>query len=149
MSSNRSRETVKAIAGPGEFQTRPGQLDVTRIYHEPAVPEYPRGREILDRFPAAERVVVPSHWNIPGLHGNSGAAEDWLRINRSRAVRRRDYPAPRELTRRTPSRGTREAGGCPSPNIFPSHWNISGLHGKRGRCRGLAADQQVSSRSTA
>src|SRR3954452_13864414 len=68
---------------PGAAASRPGLLDVTTIYHEPAVPEYPRGREILDRFPDAERIVVPSHWNIPGLHGNEGAAEDWLRIKKT------------------------------------------------------------------
>ena len=50
-----------------ETQAAPiGLLDVATIYHEPAVPDYPRGRQILDRFPDAERVIVRSHWNIPG-----------------------------------------------------------------------------------
>ena len=70
----------------GAAASRPGPLDVTTIYHEPAMPEYPRGRQILDRFPAAERIVVPSHWNIPGLHGNAGAAEDWLRVKKTTLV---------------------------------------------------------------
>ncbi|WP_169974762.1 spore photoproduct lyase family protein [Tautonia rosea] len=61
-------------------------LDVGTIYLEASVPDIPRGREILDRFPKAERVVVPSHWNIPGLHGNEGNAEDWLRIKKSTLV---------------------------------------------------------------
>ena len=61
-------------------------LDVTTIYHEPAVPDFSRGREILDRFPGAERIVVPSHWNIPSLHGNAGSVEDWVRIKRSTLV---------------------------------------------------------------
>ncbi|MBY0257708.1 spore photoproduct lyase family protein [Methylobacterium sp.] len=61
-------------------------LDVTTIYHEPAVPDFSRGREILDRFPEAERIVVPSHWNIPSLHGNAGSVEDWVRIKRSTLV---------------------------------------------------------------
>jgi spore photoproduct lyase family protein len=60
-----------------------GLLDVATIYLEPSVPDYPRGREILDRFPDAERIIVRSHWNIPGLHGNAGAAEDWLRVKRT------------------------------------------------------------------
>ena len=63
-----------------------GLLDVGTIYHEPGVPDHPRGRAILERFPDADRVEVPSHWNIPGLHGNSGNAEDWLRIKKSTLV---------------------------------------------------------------
>jgi spore photoproduct lyase family protein len=55
-------------------------LDVRRIYLEPAVADFARGREILARFPAAERVEVPSHWNIPGLHGNEGNVADWNRV---------------------------------------------------------------------
>ena len=55
-------------------------LDVRRIYLEPAVAQYARGREILARFPEAERIEVPSHWNIPGLHGNEGNVERWVRV---------------------------------------------------------------------
>jgi spore photoproduct lyase len=58
-------------------------LDVQTIYHEPRVPETPRGAEILARFPDAERVVVLSHQAIPALHGNAGAVEDWVRHKRS------------------------------------------------------------------
>ena len=57
-------------------------LEVGRIFHEPAVAEYARGREILSRFPDAERVEVPSHWNIEGLHGNEGLVGDWVRTKR-------------------------------------------------------------------
>jgi spore photoproduct lyase len=57
-------------------------LDVRTIYLEPAVTDFPRGREILDRFPDAERIEVPSHWQIPGLHGNEGNVADWTRIKR-------------------------------------------------------------------
>lgn len=57
-------------------------LDVDRIYLEPTVPDWARGREILDRFPDAERIEVASHWQIPGLHGNEGNVADWLRIKR-------------------------------------------------------------------
>ncbi|MFC3127430.1 spore photoproduct lyase family protein [Pseudoroseomonas globiformis] len=42
-------------------------LDITRIYLEPAVEEYARGRDILARFPGAERIPVASHWRIPEL----------------------------------------------------------------------------------
>ena len=38
--------------------------------------------EILARFPDAERIEVPSHWNIPSLHGNEGSVDDWVRIKR-------------------------------------------------------------------
>ncbi|HUR52900.1 MAG TPA: spore photoproduct lyase family protein [Gemmataceae bacterium] len=64
--------------------TTPGPLDrllkVRTVYHEPAVLDFERGREILARHPDAERVVVPSHWNIPGLHGNEGNVADWNRV---------------------------------------------------------------------
>ena len=61
-------------------------LEVARIYHEPAVEGFARGREILARFPDAERIVVPSHWNIPSLHGNPDQAEDWLANKRETLV---------------------------------------------------------------
>ncbi len=64
-------------------RTRPAPLAVERIYLEPSVHLYDRGRAILARFPDAERITVRSHWNIPGLHGNEGSAEDWLKIKRS------------------------------------------------------------------
>jgi spore photoproduct lyase len=40
-------------------------LRVEKIYHEPAVESCERGREILARFPDAQRIKVHSHWNIP------------------------------------------------------------------------------------
>lgn len=58
-------------------------LDVDTIYLEPAARLYPRGREILARYPDARVIDVKSHWNIPGLHGNAGVADDWLRIKKS------------------------------------------------------------------
>ncbi len=72
---------------PGEAARRPFDLlRVSRIYLEPAVETYPRGREILARFPDAERIEVASHWKIPELHGNAGLAEDWLRVKRDTLV---------------------------------------------------------------
>ncbi|BCM90014.1 hypothetical protein IAD21_01865 [Abditibacteriota bacterium] len=58
-------------------------LDIETIYHEPNIEAFPRAREIFARFPDAERIEVPSHWNIPGLHGNEGNASDWLKIKRN------------------------------------------------------------------
>ena len=58
-------------------------LRVGRIYHEPAVRGYARGREILDRFPSAQLVEVPSHWNIPQLHGDPGGVDDWNRMKKT------------------------------------------------------------------
>jgi hypothetical protein len=58
-------------------------IDVEKIYLEPAVDSYDGGREILAKYPEAERVLVDSHWQIPSLHGNEGSAEDWLRIKRN------------------------------------------------------------------
>jgi spore photoproduct lyase family protein len=31
----------------------------------------------MDRFPAADFIEVPSHWNIPGLHGDKGGVGEW------------------------------------------------------------------------
>ena len=67
----KTRGRAPAVAG--------GLLRVEKIYHEPDVRNYERGREILARFPDAERVEVPSHWNIPGLHGDAGGVGDWAR----------------------------------------------------------------------
>ncbi len=48
-------------------------LDVRTILLEPEVEGFARGREILARFPGAERVPVASHWRIPALRdGNAG-----------------------------------------------------------------------------
>jgi hypothetical protein len=57
-------------------------IDVDTIYLEPAVVDYPRGHEILDAYPDAKRVEVPSHWKIHSLHGNEGSNEDWTKIKR-------------------------------------------------------------------
>jgi intein/homing endonuclease len=71
----KTRDRAPAVAG--------GLLRVEKIYHEPAVADYARGREILDRFPGAERVEVPSHWNIPELHGDAGGVGDWAKNKKS------------------------------------------------------------------
>ncbi|MDT0276771.1 spore photoproduct lyase family protein [Blastococcus goldschmidtiae] len=55
-------------------------LRVRRIYAEPAAVDSPRGRQVLGRFPDAEVVEVPSHWQIPDLHGNEGNVERWVRV---------------------------------------------------------------------
>ncbi|MFF1281624.1 spore photoproduct lyase family protein [Streptomyces sp. NPDC058299] len=55
-------------------------LPVRAVYAEPAAAASPRGRQILARFPAAEVIEVPSHWRIPGLHGNEGNVERWVRV---------------------------------------------------------------------
>jgi spore photoproduct lyase family protein len=58
-------------------------IEVEKIYLEPTVDTFARGREILARYPDAERIPVSSHWKIPSLHGNEGSAQDWLRIKRT------------------------------------------------------------------
>jgi spore photoproduct lyase family protein len=55
-------------------------LDVRRIYHEPDITRFARAREILARWPDAELVEVPSHQGIPGLHGNEGNVDRWVRV---------------------------------------------------------------------
>lgn len=58
-------------------------LDIQTIYLEPAVSEYARGRDILARFPNAERIEVKSHWQIPELQGNEGNIKNWIQIKRN------------------------------------------------------------------
>jgi spore photoproduct lyase len=60
-----------------------GLLRVSRIYHEPAVRSYARGRELMDRFPVADLIEVPSHWNIPGLHGDEDGVGAWNSTKKS------------------------------------------------------------------
>jgi spore photoproduct lyase family protein len=57
-------------------------LDIKRIYHEPGIDRFDRARQVLDRFPGAELIEVPSHQAIPGLYGNVGNIEDWVRTKR-------------------------------------------------------------------
>lgn len=57
-------------------------LDIRRIYHEPGIERFARAREVLDRFPDAARIEVPTHQSIPGLYGNEGNVDDWVRIKR-------------------------------------------------------------------
>ena len=60
-----------------------GLLKIEKIYHEPDVASYERGREVLMRFPEAERVEVPSHWNIPELHGDEGGVGEWNKTKKT------------------------------------------------------------------
>jgi hypothetical protein len=71
---------IRRMAPPREI------LDIQTIYLEPAVETYDRGRQVLARYPAARRIVVPSHNEIPTLYGNEGNAEDWLRIKQHTLV---------------------------------------------------------------
>ena len=72
---------VWAVRMVGTLMALPKQLiDIERIYLEPAVETYARGQEILSQYPQAERLAVGSHWQIPGLHGNEGNVERWVRV---------------------------------------------------------------------
>lgn len=55
-------------------------LPVREIHAEPAAAASPRGRQVLARFPDARVIEVDSHWGIPGLHGNEGKVERWVRV---------------------------------------------------------------------
>jgi spore photoproduct lyase family protein len=59
-------------------------LDIRRIYLEPAAEAFARGREVLARFPDAERIPVASHWRIPELREADPA--DFLRPKRETLV---------------------------------------------------------------
>jgi spore photoproduct lyase family protein len=52
-------------------------LDVRRIYLEPEAAELPRGQEVLDRWPDAERIPVLSHMAVPYVPED---VERWVRI---------------------------------------------------------------------
>ncbi|WP_320781757.1 spore photoproduct lyase family protein [Streptomyces sp. CRN 30] len=69
-------------AGPGfrDSEAARRMLFVREIYAEPAAAVSPRGREIRARFPEARLIEVESHWGIPGLHGNEGNVERWVRV---------------------------------------------------------------------
>jgi hypothetical protein len=82
-SSERLRHSILSTLASAPASLAPSWLlEIQAIYHEPAVLNYARGREILDRFREAERVIVESHWNIPGLHGSEGNVEGWVAIKR-------------------------------------------------------------------
>jgi spore photoproduct lyase family protein len=53
-------------------------LQIKEIYLEPEVYNYPRGLEILAKYPHAQLTEVPSHWKIPELFGFQGSVEDWI-----------------------------------------------------------------------
>jgi spore photoproduct lyase len=59
-------------------------LDIQSIYLEPGVESYSRGRDILARFPAAERIPIASHWRNPELR--EGEPADFLRPKRTALV---------------------------------------------------------------
>jgi spore photoproduct lyase family protein len=61
-------------------------LDIRRIYLEPEAAALPRGKEVLARFPDAERVEVASHHRIPELHGDEANVARWVRIKREALV---------------------------------------------------------------
>ena len=65
---------------PAEVPVDDRLFAVSSIYAEPAAAASPRGRQVLARFPAAEVVEVPSHWQVPELHGNAGNVERWVRV---------------------------------------------------------------------
>ena len=54
-------------------------IDPRLIYLEPAVRDYPRGREVLARLPDTELVEVASHWKIRQL-AYPTLTKDWLRV---------------------------------------------------------------------
>ena len=87
-STDAQLDLLLPLPGPTPTQTAASEsarqlLDVGLIYLEPGVERLPRGREILERFPHAERREVRSHWQIAGLHGNEGSADSWVQIKRT------------------------------------------------------------------
>jgi len=79
----RSDTFVGDLTGQENDSLAGGLPEVDTIYHEPSVPGYARGREILARFSNARSIEVPSQWNIPKLHGDSGSAGRWNETKRT------------------------------------------------------------------
>ena len=73
-----SRVEVSVISPPILPVTR--LLQVSQIYAEPAARYSERGQQVIERFPDAEIIEVPSHWQIPELHGNAGNVHRWVRV---------------------------------------------------------------------
>jgi spore photoproduct lyase family protein len=80
---------AQGSAGPGEAPVGPlfrdsaaarRLLPVREILAEPAAAASARGRQIIARFPDARLTTVDSHWRIPGLHGNEGNVDRWVRV---------------------------------------------------------------------
>ncbi|MEU0031294.1 spore photoproduct lyase family protein [Streptomyces sp. NPDC006335] len=84
LSTGDSAASPSGRAEPGpRFRDSPAArrlLPVREIHAEPAAAASPRGRQIIARFPAAGVVEVDSHWRIPGLHGNEGNVDRWVRV---------------------------------------------------------------------
>jgi spore photoproduct lyase family protein len=74
------QETAAERRTPPDLADR--LLDVRRIFHEPDIERFARARDVLARFPDAERIEVLSHQAIPGLYGNEGSVSDWVRTKR-------------------------------------------------------------------
>ena len=72
---------VGAAPSPSPVHNDPSRLlQVREIYAEPAALDSARGRDVLARFPEAQVIEVPSHWQIPELHGNAGNVDRWVRV---------------------------------------------------------------------
>ncbi|MFW5471419.1 spore photoproduct lyase family protein [Knoellia sp. CPCC 206435] len=74
--------TTAAPSGRVSAQLADRLFDIKTIYHEPDIDRFERAREVFDLYPDAERMVVPSHAAIPGLYGNQGNVDDWVRLKR-------------------------------------------------------------------
>ncbi|SDS30508.1 spore photoproduct lyase family protein [Actinoplanes derwentensis] len=61
-------------------------LDIKRIYLQAGAADLPRGREILDRWPAATIVDIESHQRIPEVYGAETNVRRWVRIKREALV---------------------------------------------------------------
>lgn len=88
-------------------------IDIKEIYLEPVVREFTRGKEILQKYHDAKIIEVPSHWQIPELHGNKGSIDDWTKIKRNVLI----LGTKKSLTARPNSRSSNyvapsQSNGC-------------------------------------
>ena len=94
-------------------------LDIRTILLEPEVEEYARGREILARFPEAERISVASHWRIPESMQSFGVVVSGreLRCRLTPILKVRnppDYASTPQLCRLPEAYAPRESRGGPA-----------------------------------
>lgn len=102
-------------------------MQIRRIYAQRAALELPRGKEIVERWPDADVVLVENHWNIPELHGDETNVPRWSRIKTEalvlgvkKALTVKPTPDPRTSLRHQP------------PTAAPWHAPTATCPGTRG-----------------
>lgn len=57
-------------------------LDIKNIYLQNRAKSFSRTQEILNKYPTARVIPVPSHWNIPQLNKNESLLKKWNKVKK-------------------------------------------------------------------